>query len=396
MIVGVYGGLAGLAVAMGPIVGGAITESDRLALDLLDQCPDRARRRAPRLRAATREPWRAGAARPRRRRAGHRRRRRARLGAHPRQRRRLGERRGRRPASRSAACCSLVFSGGSAGATEPMVPLRLFAVRDFAIGNLTTFLMSGAIFAGGLFSHGGVPTRAPLLPGRRRAAPAPVLRDADVRLAARRRPLRSDRPPADHRHRPELADGPGSSGLPGTARCATSWIELVVALLVAGIGISMALPTVPTAVLSAVAPHEMGKASGINYMAQRFGAVFAVAIGSTVFSTYGGLGSPGDRDRRIQARALGLRRVFAGLGGADRFAIAMSARPRRPPPSRARAPVRSPPEPTTQEPREGRHTMPNILHRLSIDAPPERVHQLPPTPLNLRSCQTLLPAFVAE
>jgi MFS family permease len=71
----------------------------------------------------------------------------------------------------------------------------------------------------------------------------------------------------------------------------TSWIELVIALLIAGIGISMALPTVPTAVLSAVAPQQVGKASGINYMAQRFGAVFAIAIGSTIFGTYGGFGS---------------------------------------------------------------------------------------------------------
>jgi MFS family permease len=72
----------------------------------------------------------------------------------------------------------------------------------------------------------------------------------------------------------------------------TSWVELVVALLVAGIGISMALPTVPTAVLSAVAPEEMGTASGINYMAQRFGAVFAIAVGTAVFTGYGGTGSP--------------------------------------------------------------------------------------------------------
>ena len=71
----------------------------------------------------------------------------------------------------------------------------------------------------------------------------------------------------------------------------TSWIELVVALLIAGIGISMAVPTVPTAVLSAVAPQDMGKASGINYMAQRFGAVFAIAIGSAVFSANGHLGT---------------------------------------------------------------------------------------------------------
>jgi hypothetical protein len=44
----------------------------------------------------------------------------------------------------------------------------------------------------------------------------------------------------------------------------TSWIDLSFALLVAGIGISMALPTVPTAVLGAVQPYEMGKASGIT------------------------------------------------------------------------------------------------------------------------------------
>jgi hypothetical protein len=38
---GIYGGLAGLAVAMGPIIGGAVTPRDRLALDLLDQRADR-------------------------------------------------------------------------------------------------------------------------------------------------------------------------------------------------------------------------------------------------------------------------------------------------------------------------------------------------------------------
>lgn len=72
----------------------------------------------------------------------------------------------------------------------------------------------------------------------------------------------------------------------------TSWIELDGALLLAGIGISMALPTVPTTVLDAVAPEEMGKASGINYMAQRLGTVFALAIASAVFADHGHLGNP--------------------------------------------------------------------------------------------------------
>lgn len=54
----------------------------------------------------------------------------------------------------------------------------------------------------------------------------------------------------------------------------------------------MALPTVPTAVLGAVQPHEMGKASGINYMTQQLGQVLAIAIGTSVFSAYGRLGTP--------------------------------------------------------------------------------------------------------
>jgi membrane protease YdiL (CAAX protease family) len=36
----------------------------------------------------------------------------------------------------------------------------------------------------------------------------------------------------------------------------------------------------------------MGKAAGINYMAQRFGTVFAIAIASAIFSAYGHLGTP--------------------------------------------------------------------------------------------------------
>jgi MFS family permease len=69
-------------------------------------------------------------------------------------------------------------------------------------------------------------------------------------------------------------------------------LGIVLALLVAGIGISIALPTVPAAVLNAVAPAEMGKASGINNMMQRFGAVFAIAVASSVFAAYGHLGAP--------------------------------------------------------------------------------------------------------
>ncbi len=43
-VVGIWGGIAGLAVACGPLVGGALTQEIELALDLLGECSDRGRR----------------------------------------------------------------------------------------------------------------------------------------------------------------------------------------------------------------------------------------------------------------------------------------------------------------------------------------------------------------
>jgi len=100
-----------------------------------------------------------------------------------------------------------------------------------------------------------------------------------------------------------------------------STTAVVLALLVAGIGISMALPTVPTAVLSAVAPSEMGKASGVNSTLQRFGAVFAIAIVSSVFEAYGDLGSPAAFSDGF-APALGACAAFSLLGTLAALVIA--------------------------------------------------------------------------
>jgi hypothetical protein len=103
-----------------------------------------------------------------------------------------------------------------------------------------------------------------------------------------------------------------------------SYGTLVLPLIVAGVGISMALPTVSAAALNAVRPADIGKASGANTTLQRFGGAFGVAIVTAVFAANGHLGLPaafqaGFRPALAVAAAL-------SLGGA---ATALFVSPRR-------------------------------------------------------------------
>jgi EmrB/QacA subfamily drug resistance transporter len=203
-------------------------------------------------------------------------------------------------------------------AAEPMVPLRLFRIRAFAAGNATMFLMSGAVFGAAFFviqyaqlarGYSPLSTGVRLLPWL--ATPtlvSPVAGALSDRIG----------------RRPVIASGLllqtlGFCWVAFNASVESSYIELALPLLVAGVGISMALPTVPTAVLSAVPPGEIGKASGVNTMMQRFGSVFAVAIATAVFTAYGHLGSPasitdGFKPALGVCAALSLLGTLAALG----------------------------------------------------------------------------------
>ncbi|HTZ88078.1 MAG TPA: MFS transporter, partial [Solirubrobacteraceae bacterium] len=211
----------------------------------------------------------------------------------------------------------------------PTMPLRLFRSREFAFGNAAAFLMSGATFATAFlvtqefqFARGYSPLSAGLRLLPFFATPmlvSPIAGAVSDRLG--RRPL--------------IVTGLaletfGLAWVAARGSLGTSWIEIAIALLVAGIGISIALPTVPTAVLSSVREEEMGTASGVNYMAQRFGAVFAVAIATAAFSAYGHLGSPsavtaGFRPAMWVCAAFALLATLSGLAIASRTAESAEA-----------------------------------------------------------------------
>ena len=124
-----------------------------------------------------------------------------------------------------------------------------------------------------------------------------------------------------------VLQGVGLAWIATIATAGATYGEFVVPLIIAGIGISMAMPVTSTAVMSAVAPHDMGKASGVNSTLQRFGAAFAISIAAAVFTANGHLGTPSTFTAGFRP-ALGVVAGLSLLGGLT--AIALSGRHREP------------------------------------------------------------------
>jgi EmrB/QacA subfamily drug resistance transporter len=182
------------------------------------------------------------------------------------------------------------FVGWEARTPEPMVPLRLFADRTFAAGAAAMFLMTGSIFAGGFLiiqyaqlarGYSPVMTGVRLLPWLIMPMLVSPLAGALSDRIGQRRLIASGL----------TLQALGFGWVALRVGAGLGYGELAGALAVAGAGIGMALPTAPTAVLSAVARHELGTASGVATTLQRFGAVFATAVATAVLSGTGGLGS---------------------------------------------------------------------------------------------------------
>jgi EmrB/QacA subfamily drug resistance transporter len=67
---------------------------------------------------------------------------------------------------------------------------------------------------------------------------------------------------------------------------------LIIPLFFGGIGVSMAYVTIVSAVMRSVEPERFGIASGAGNTIRQIGAVFGVAVAVAVFSTFGGFSSP--------------------------------------------------------------------------------------------------------
>ena len=187
MIVGVYGGLAGLAVALGPIVGGAITEAIDWHWIFWINVPiglDRVLLSSGLLPESHGVPGRLDLAGVSLVTAGV-----VALVYALTRANDVGWTSAEVLGGLTVGCLLLAaFLWWERRATEPMVPLRLFGDQEFAIGNLTTYLMSGATFAAAFFITQEFQLARGYSPLGDRTPPAAVLRYSDARFAARRRP----------------------------------------------------------------------------------------------------------------------------------------------------------------------------------------------------------------
>ena len=89
-----------------------------------------------------------------------------------------------------------------------------------------------------------------------------------------------------------LMQGAGFAWIVAYASHHSGYGGYVAPFIIAGTGISMALPCVTTAGLNSVSPALLGKAAGTLNTLQQFGAVFGIAIVTAVFNTHGSLSGP--------------------------------------------------------------------------------------------------------
>lgn len=186
---------------------------------------------------------------------------------------------------------TIAFIGWESRAPAPMVPMRLFRDRTFCSGIGASLLFYAAMYSVVFF-----------LPQFLQTAQSFGPLDAGLRLLPWTATLFVFAPIGGrlvNRLGERLLVAGGSLlqaiGFAWVALIATpdlAFVHLVVPLVIAGAGISLAMPAAQTAVLSAVAPAEIGKASGIFNMARFFGGTFGIALLVAVFTTRGSIGSP--------------------------------------------------------------------------------------------------------
>ena len=209
------------------------------------------------------------------------------VGARARQLGRLGQRRGDPLAARRRSARGRVRAPGSCGRASRCCRWRFFRSRTFTAGNTAIFFVLGSLFSDVFFFPQLLQTGLhydPLQAGLRLMVwtstfivVAPVAGALVDRIG----------------ERPLMVSGlliqcAGTAWIASIARTGLPFSQLVVPLIVAGVGISMAIPSAQNSVVGSATVETAGKLAGINSTMRELGGVFGIAIAVAVFAAAGG------------------------------------------------------------------------------------------------------------
>src|SRR5499433_1309480 len=226
-----------------------------------------------------------------------------------------------------------LFAAWEARAADPMIPLGIFRSATFSSAVSTLFLMSAAIYSAAFltsqffqFALGYSPlgTGLRFLPWT--ATPlliSPLAGALSDKIGARTLTVPG-----------LLLQGAGFAWIVAYASHHAGYSGYIAPFIIAGAGISMALPCVTTVGLNAVSPALLGKASGTLNTLQQFGAVFGIAIVTAVFNTHGSLANPATVTSGYRP-ALAVAAGLSVLGAATAIGIRRAAQTRAAGPSRS-------------------------------------------------------------
>ncbi len=182
------------------------------------------------------------------------------------------------------------FVWWEARTAHPMLPMRLFRSRAFSAGNAAAFLFFASLYGSTFFLSQFLQTGqgdGPFEAGARLLPMTAVLFLAAPTSGALINRLGERRIMAVAM----LSQGIGMGLVALIARPDVPYIALLAPLVIAGLG-SAAIPSSQNVVINAVAPREIGKASGTFNMLRQLGGAFGVAIAAAVFARYGTFHSP--------------------------------------------------------------------------------------------------------
>ena len=208
---------------------------------------------------------------------------------------------------------------------EPMLPMRFFRNRTFALTNVASlfmyFGMFGSIFLLAQFFQ-TVQGYSPFGSGLR-VLPWTAMPIFVAPIAG----ALSDRVGGHRLMGVGLSlQAVGLAWLAAVSTPTTPYAELVVPFAISGIGMGLFFAPVANIVLSSVRPEEEGQASGANNAIRELGGVFGVAVLASVFAHFGGYASGASFvDGMTPAVYIGA--VVVALGAVASFAAGGRRRP---------------------------------------------------------------------